>query len=168
MARKRYKGKRSGRLELVEYSRPGGPGVGAIWRAVCDCGRTCEVRARDITSGKRKTCGNCTKELGIESGRRIPDPTIPRGYKEHYNDVIRQMTREGTISELSPTKYVELIGKRCVGCNVLETRPELTAPGSTMLVPICRTCSEWRGGRNVEKWLEHCVRVGMSVRSRAG
>lgn len=171
---RKYKGLRAGRLELVEYSRPGGKGVGSIWWAICECGNTTEVIARQVVHGRVKTCGNCGKGLGIQSNARMPLSNIPQGHKEAYKRIIRQLASAGVQICISPDNYVQYIGKRCIGCNTSDTHVELemqprvdNVQTHTQLVAICRSCSGWRAGRNVQEWLEYCIRIADSLRNRA-
>lgn len=50
------KGRRSGRLEVLELSHIGN-GYRAMWKCRCDCGNECVVPGAAITTGKAMSCG---------------------------------------------------------------------------------------------------------------
>jgi hypothetical protein len=56
--RRDYTGRKYNHLTLLEYSRPGGQGIGCYWKAQCDCGTEREVIAKEVIRGKLQTCGN--------------------------------------------------------------------------------------------------------------
>jgi hypothetical protein len=173
--KKNYSGIRSGKLELLVYSRPGGGGVGSIWWASCTCGTMVEVVAKQVSSGRVRTCGNCNKGLGIQAGNIHAGSLIPKGHKMHFTHIIRQIVAAGALPRVTPDMYMKLKGNTCVGCGTNETHVELGQQpgrqeevGSTLLIPICTQCSSWRDGRNVLDWLGYCVRVAAAVRSKLG
>jgi hypothetical protein len=160
---------------LLEKSRRGGKGIGTYWWASCDCGLTFEVLGKYVRAGRTVSCGNCRGGLGFRRRQVAPLSEIPAGHREHYRSIIRQLVAIGNPMAVTPEMYNGLLRNRCVGCGAGDTHVELaTAPqrnkpeDHTRLVPICGRCSEWRGGRNVEKWLEHCLRVAASVAGRVG
>ena len=167
-----YTGTESGKLVLIRYSRPGGGGVGSIWWASCSCGTTTEVVAKRVLAGRVRTCGNCTKGLGIQAGNIVADSRIPKCHKRHFISIIKAILDAGLVPDVTPDMYLRLKGNVCVGCGTHETHVELgTKPrsgDSTQLIPICDRCSSWRMGRNVLEWLAMCVQVAGAVRGRLG
>ena len=55
------KGKRYGKLVVIEYSGKGHSGL-PMWKCKCDCGNNSVVRAPDLLSGNTKSCG-CLKRF---------------------------------------------------------------------------------------------------------
>lgn len=160
-------------LELLRKSRRGGKGVGTYWWTVCDCGKVFEALGKYVRAGRVRSCGKCRIPLGVPRKEVAPLSEIPAGHREHYRNILRKLSEIDAVLALTPEMYTRLIGARCVGCGVRETHVELATPPQvtkvethTELVPICRKCSDWRGGRNVEKWLEHCIRVAGNVIAR--
>lgn len=155
----RYKGMRSGKLELVKKLRSGGRGVGAVWRAVCDCGNTPEVLARKVADGTRKSCGNCGRGLGMLETEKTG---IPAGMKIHFHRIVQQKH----IGPVPVDKFVALKGKRCIICNTQEgTLPEWNDERISF-IPLCRACTRARGGGKLTELLEWIMRVASRVRDR--
>ena len=56
-------GQRFGRLVAVEPTDKRS-GRGVVWKCKCDCGNVCEVAARDLQSGRTRSCG-CSRRGNV-------------------------------------------------------------------------------------------------------
>lgn len=168
--RKDYSNRRGGSLLLVSYARPGGPGVGAIWTATCDCGHIVEVIARDVVAGKRRTCGRCMSRLGIHGPEGVVAAGIPVGHRRPFRALIHTARKMPGGVQFCSTDYNRIRGLRCVACNVQPCVVEWADPAGpgdpTNLIPICPGCSEWRAGRKLEEYLKQSMRVANSIMRR--
>jgi hypothetical protein len=158
---KRYSGRKYNALTLVEKSRPGGDGIGAIWWAVCDCGNRVEVVARRVVAGDRKSCGNCGKGLG---NKQIERYGIPRGMRAHLLRIIKQNPKQ----PVNTANYVSLQGKRCIICNTQAGVLPEWADDRIQFVPLCRRCSAARMGGKLAELLEWVLVVARRVQERLG
>lgn len=150
-----YTNKRQGKLTLLRKKKKGGAGVGAVWVALCDCGKTKEVLARKVMSGAISSCGTC-------SSGASPRPALqglPKGHLKSYLNLLK------TAKELDITvqEYVRASTGRCIACNTNKVRVEWGEPGgpynSTNLIAICTDCSTYRHGRSIRKLLGWLVQV---------
>jgi hypothetical protein len=161
-----YTNKKYNKLTLLHKARAGGQGVGAVWLAVCDCGNTLEVLARKVKSNDVKSCGNCGKGLGIQGSGRIVKQGIPRGHREQFSKLIKQAPG----SQLTAGEYLEIAQKRCLCCGVreplVEWADEKKRESSTDLIPICKECSSWRKGRNIQVFLRYILRTAQCIRNQ--
>lgn len=160
-----YTNKKYNRLTLLHKARSGGHGIGAIWAAVCDCGNTLEVLARKARCGAIQSCGNCGKGLGIQGSGKVVKQGIPSGHREYFSKLIRQSE-----AQLTAQEYMEVAKRRCLCCGSKATRAEWGEErprvSSTELIALCDTCSTWRRGRSIRKFLEYIVRTAQCVRNQ--
>lgn len=154
-----YRDKKYNKLTLLAYSRPGGMGVGAIWRALCDCGNTLEVLARKVRAGAVQSCGNCEKGIGIQGSGRLVGTGIPAGHYLHFKKLLKQKPD----AQLRAQDYRVTVDRDCCICASPDVRVEWGdlrgEPTATNLIAICGECSKWRRGINVLEYLRYLVKV---------
>ena len=173
MARKTkdYTNRQYGKLLLLCYSRPGGTGSGAIWKAACECGTILEVVAKDVAAGKKRTCGRCFSRLGISGPEGVVAAGIPIGHRRPFRAMVRDARNMPGGVGFTTTDYNRIRKLRCIGCNTRDVHVEWDRAGGTAtpdnMCPICRRCSRRRMGDSVREWLEDTMRVARSIMQRA-
>jgi hypothetical protein len=58
-------GRRFGRLRALHRSQRTDLGRGTWWRCICACGKACDVRTDNLTTGVVRSCGCLRVEAGI-------------------------------------------------------------------------------------------------------
>lgn len=166
--RKDLKGKKYGKLTLLEYVRPGGSD-GAVWLAECECGRIQEVVGNRVAYGRKTQCDNHMKGLGISGNTVITNP-IPKGMRDAFRRLIRYCIRNKLAVEITPEKYVAISSGRCALCNAAGARAQLVDPvgvcSASNLLALCEACTTLRGGGTVGKLLEQVIRINANIRAR--
>ena len=160
-----YKGKKYNGLRLLEYRRSGG-NLGAIWQAECDCGNQIEVVAKDVRRGKRKTCGNCAKGLGIQASNRVITHGITRGRRRQYQRIIRTSSR----GNITASEFMYIANSRCLICGIrgeeVEWAEENKRENAQDLISLCNNCSEWRSERSISKFLRYIMRSAQCIQNQ--
>ena len=59
------KGHHFGHLAVIEFDHKDNQGR-AIWKCLCDCGKTCVIRAYNLKQGTVISCGHVSRELSAE------------------------------------------------------------------------------------------------------
>lgn len=166
-----YAGKKFNHLVLLNYSRKGGPHVGAIWTARCDCGTVREVIAKEVRHGKLKTCGNCeyTRKL-IKDGNKENKRNYKDGnwkFRKKYSGYVLGANNRNLQWDLTPEQFKQLVTSNCGYCNAPAVNKYNgvdrvdNAKGYTLdnCAPCCWTCNRWKGSSKLEEFLEHVIKI---------
>ena len=162
---KDYRGARFGKLVMIARIGSGGPGRGALWACVCDCGNGCEKIGKDVAAGRIKSCGKCKERLGIpDTDRRINRETA--ALRKRYATAVRRAIREKIKWDLTPKLYSEIVNKPCSMCGTGPNRHTTVVTfnpvqGYTLEESgsQCITCRRLQGGNNILLFLKHMIKI---------
>lgn len=82
----------------------------------CDCGNKKEIDARNVTTGRTRTCGKCQLFSKIKSESATQKARVNRQYMSLYRKDMAQAVRDGIQWSIGPDKYLELIHQPCHLC----------------------------------------------------
>lgn len=181
--RRDYSGNKYGHLTMLLYSKPGGTGMGAIWKARCDCGNIVDVIAKEAARGNIKTCGKCElkHKTRLESIRKTRQVT--GALTRLYSKFLIACHKSAVHNELTEEQYLNIVARKCTYC---EQSPDTSLPQSKILVnhvdrlrldghyhltnvcSICSSCRGWKNGKDSTNFIEKVLQVADSIRKRAG
>lgn len=166
---KDYSGNRNGTLTLISYVRAGGSGVGPIWMARCDCGKMLEVKAIDVTHGRKVSCGECQAPPRLTPKSRRTDAWIRR---QIYASLVAEIVKAGGKVDMGEEEFAATLQSPCALCGsapsqkhrldrrerkLLYTLPMRVDSNKPLIqdncLPVCRDCRQWIGPRNLLDFL---------------
>lgn len=176
-----YSGIKFNHLTLLHKVREGGQGVGAIWKALCDCGNEKEVIARRVVHGQVRSCGKCqySRDLALP-GRRLGGE-LRAAERRLYSRYMDKSVARGVAWELTPEQFRKLIGESCEYCG---RNPDRVIHSSKLkyngvdrvyntlgytqgnCVAACSTCRSYKGDSNFQEFLDHCMEVATHTVTR--
>lgn len=128
-------GQRFGRLVVVERAGTNKSG-NALWRCLCDCGNTTEVRSADLRRGATKSCGCLSREM-VSKRATVQNTKHGCRYSKLYNSWRGMCERCNNPAHKSYTDY----GGRGIS-----------------------VCKEWKEFATFQKWAyENGYRDGLSI-----
>ncbi len=163
---------------MVGYFRPGGQGVGAIWTAMCDCGRETRVRAKEAAAGRITSCQKCDTPHKLRAERISFSRQRTGVYSRLWARDYRRALKEGVQWLLTEAQYRVLIEKECLYCGI---QPSIHVPRSKLKVnhvirmnytegyhlgnvaPCCSTCERWKKGSTSEDFVARLLYVATRI-----
>jgi hypothetical protein len=113
--RENLKGKKYGKLTILEWTKPKGHDY--FWLCQCDCGKKVEIGQYSFKSGHTKSCG-C---LEIETRRKGHKPG-EAGLKRAYSIYRLHALKAGRVFELTKEDFREITKQNCYYCGDKPTR----------------------------------------------
>lgn len=161
-----YTGRKIGRLTLLGYDRPGGPGVGAFWHVRCECGRVTSKIARFVAAGKVVSCGECPKTSRHSSLPKRVGAALPSAIRKGYRALLVRAAASAAEITLTQAEYRAKFEGKCLFCSTVPARHCGTVRSGASLADsnvagICRACLPF-----VQRW-DLGASVGFIVRVRA-
>lgn len=173
-SRQDYTGTRYGYLTMMRYAHSGGENYGAMWEAICDCGVTRVVPAKNVTAGRTRSCGECHYHKELLSARRDGRSTVGSDVQRLYQRYLRRATRGCVGWALTVVELRDIISRGCELCGappagrsrgsrIRHSHPDrldMALPytgGNT--IPVCRDCQVLKGNRGAEQLLNHIARI---------
>ena len=115
--RKQHIGIKYGHLTGVKYTYTDKKDGAALWLWRCDCGNEREIKAKVVTAGRTRTCGQCQlkHKLMVDAATR----RAPRNKKliREYQKYIRRAQRRELKWALSIEEFNRLVHTECSLCN---------------------------------------------------
>lgn len=168
-------GQRFGRLHVVgrapDRTSPG-TSSRVMWRCICECGATKDVRGKYLRSGHTKSCGGG----GACHSKAKPSGVAAALYVYRYYR--RNAVSTGRTFELSLEQFLDLTQRSCFYCDTmpgtLARAPRRngefvyngldrfdSALGYTTdnVVPCCGTCNYMKQGLSASEFVERCRRI---------
>jgi len=155
-----FVGKRFGKLRITEK-------LGSykdrslIWKAVCDCGNTIEMKSRSLLYGNVKSCGCLRKIKKGEANLR----KIYRGYKN-------EAKIKNILFNLSIEEFKKITSKKCFYCGIepkqrsyrkfsngiylyngIDRRNNLLGYTKENSLPCCFICNRAKGNMSYENFI---------------
>lgn len=119
--RKDYSGSKFNYLTLMSFLQYNKGLGGSVWKVLCDCGNIRELLAKDVASGKVKSCGKCKYHSKLMSQSRGGIQSVGRGEQELFRRYLRKALKESTKWALSIVELRGLISKSCDFCGIKES-----------------------------------------------
>lgn len=188
MARHRdHTGIKYGHLTLISYLRPGGQGVGAVWMALCDCGKDREVLVKEVMRGRVKTCGSChlRRELISPKAKGKDQNLWANSYR--YSKYLAEARRRKQPWALTVDQFSEITARICGYCGAQPTLKQVSRQNTTRLpcnevdlmvptlgytlensVACCGTCQGMKGRMSVDKFLDKSLAIYRHIAHRLG
>lgn len=154
---KDYTGQRFRHLELLCYARPGGSGVGAVWKARCDCGKVQEVVAKSVVAGRVGSCGKCKYHRDLIKSEKERRLKLRSKNRQLLSSHISHASRKNLKWELSVKEFDDLVSQGCCLCEekvqgVHSNRSDgHYTPGECF--GLCGWCTRMLDGRKLEELL---------------
>ena len=162
-----HTGKKYGHLTLLEKIRPGGHGVGAVWKAQCDCGSTREVLAKDVVAGRVRSCGKCSYSKILRTSTPTRNSSQNRKLKKGYERLVRNCLTRRVACTISYEEYSQILSQNCTYCSksASEGVPKVGlvrvgvgyTPGNVL--PCCTDCKKLQGDYNSSEFLDIVIRI---------
>lgn len=114
-----YTGKKYGALTLLAQVREGSAGMGVVWLAQCDCGKTREVIAKDVSRGRLLTCGSCQLKYELRGSGRSRKNKTDTAKRQVYAAYVRSAITRGIKWELIPEQFIKITQKNCTYCGTI-------------------------------------------------
>lgn len=87
---KDMRGKRFGRLTVLEYAGSRGSGQYAHWHCICDCGQEAAIKGQSLRAGDTRSCGCLNQEMRhsakVHGMHNIPEYHIWQAAKARCNN----------------------------------------------------------------------------------
>lgn len=158
-----YKNKRFGHLTLVKYAKAGGTGIGAYWKALCDCGTEVEVLARAVSAGRILTCGKCQYHKDLRS---FGKGSTGR-YRRDYAKLLGKAGDEGTKVTITGVQFQSYVHQDCALCGRIakgtkmsieriDTNLEYT---SNNVAVICTDCRVMKGSKSLQELIDKVQQI---------
>lgn len=119
---KNLTGKKFGNLTVVKDSGKRDKNRDVLWKCLCDCGKTCNIRGWSLKSGNTKSCG-CLKKDELRERLILGDKgAINRIIQSYKNNA-----KKRNISwELSDKEVDNIIHKPCFYCGNVDSNKMVT------------------------------------------
>jgi hypothetical protein len=172
------KGKRFGRLVVLERAAPLPSTHQACWECQCDCGQTVIVPGGALRSGNTRSCGCLHAEQAAENGRAVALASGEAALRSLYAQYGRNARQRQIEFALTLDQFRRLTEKSCFYCG---SEPSATHSGATYngayvyngvdrldngkgyilanCVPCCRFCNLAKGGNTLDEFLAYLDRV---------
>ena len=111
-------GQKYGELLILELDRV--EKKEAIWKCLCDCGKTVVKRGSNITKGGTTSCG-CSKFKTLEEGES--------GFNKVYSDYKIGAKKRSLNFDLTKEQFKEINSKNCHYCKIKPLQSKTTGNG---------------------------------------
>jgi hypothetical protein len=166
-----HTGKKYGHLTLVSKIRPGGHGVGAVWKAVCDCGRDREVLAKDVVAGRVRSCGKCNYSKILRTSSSTRNILQNKQLKKGYERLVRNCLTRRVACTISYEEYCRILTLDCTYCgnSASEGVPKVGLVSNeagftpTNCIPSCTNCKKLQGDYNSSEFLKLVMKIANRI-----